>query len=66
MWKKINRSVLDSTLGTGEKGKDLLTLVISTKDIIHTDKLIPVVNIPPLRFVCRPTNKGITYNIKRY
>ena len=46
-----------------KEGKDKLPLVVFTKDVMYTDKPIPVVNILPLSSVVGTTNQVIMVNI---
>ena len=49
-----------------KEGEDHLSAIIFTKDSMDADKPVPVVNIPPVRFIVIPTNQGITGNITGY
>ena len=50
----------------GKKRADHLPVVIFTKYNVDAYKPVPVVNIPPVRFIVIPTNQGITGNIAGY
>ena len=39
-------------------------MVLFTKEKMNTDKPVPVVNLPPVRFIGGPSNQGITCNIQ--
>ena len=42
-----------------------LPLVLFTKDNMDADEPVPVVNIPPVRFIWGPTNQVIIGNIQQ-
>ena len=49
---------------TVKEGAEHLPVVLSTKNNMDTDKLIPVVNLPRVRFIGGPTRQVITESIK--
>ena len=41
-----------------------LPAVLFTKENIYADKPVPVVNLPPVRFIGAPTRQGIIVSIQ--
>ena len=41
-----------------------LPVVIFTKDSMDADKPVPVLNLPPMGFICGTTRQGITGSIQ--
>ena len=49
-----------------KEGAEHLLLVLFTKDNMDKDKPVPVVNLPPVRFIGGSIKQGITDSIQGY
>ena len=47
-----------------KEGEDHLSVVIFTKENMEADNPVPVVNLPPVRFIGGPSKQGITENVQ--
>ena len=49
-----------------KKVADHLPVIIITKNSMYVDKPVPVVNLPPVRFICGTTSQVRTVNMHGY